>query len=107
MIEINYAFVEQIKILNMCWTNQSVFEAIIVPVKGPDEYPIAWVVKRLQKWSLKEIRICTDPESAVVALAKAVITINPHSVTFWRQRQSRAVRVWDMSNEHIVYYKSK
>ena len=76
----DYTFVEQLKILNLCWTDESVSAAIVVPTKGPEKYPTAWVVKRLQKWGLKNVRLRTDPESSIMALAKAVSATGPDVV---------------------------
>ncbi len=49
-------------------------------MKGPDRYAVAWVLKRLQKLGLREIRLRTDPEASIVALAKAVVSTSPFAV---------------------------
>ena len=75
LVELDYTFIEQLKILDMCWADQSIAAGAVEPVEGPDRYAVAWVLKRLQKWGLREIRLRTDPEASIVALAKAVV---PH-----------------------------
>ena len=80
LIEMDYTFVEQLKILNLTWTNESISAAIVVASKGPERYPVAWVMKRVQKWGLKSIRIRTDAENSIMALAKAVAASYPEKV---------------------------
>jgi hypothetical protein len=76
----DYTFVEQLKILDVCWADQNIATSVAVPMKSPDPYAVAWVLKRLQKWGLREIRVRTDPEASIVALAKAVVTASPFAV---------------------------
>jgi hypothetical protein len=38
-----------LKILDVCWKDQSIVSSVVVPVKGADRYAVAWVVKRFQK----------------------------------------------------------
>ncbi len=80
LVEMGYTFIEQLKILDVCWADQSIAANVVVPVKGPDHYAVAWVLKRLQKWGLREIRVRTDPETSIAALAKAVVTASPFDV---------------------------
>jgi hypothetical protein len=80
LVEMDYTFVEQLKILNLTWTNESVSAAIVVPSKGPEKYPVAWILKRMQKWGLQAVRLRTDAEASIMALAKAVATSNEQKV---------------------------
>ena len=76
----DHIFIEQMRILDVCWADQNITTSVAVPMKSPDPYAVAWVLKRLQKWVLRETRVRTDPEASIAALAKAVVTASPFAM---------------------------
>ena len=80
LLEMDYTFIEQVTVLVIIWTDQATSAATVVLKKGGDAFAIRWVMRRLQQWGLHEVRLRTDAENSIIALAKSVQQEHKHTI---------------------------
>ncbi len=72
VVQMDYTYMEDIKILSLYATGHHGGEATAVERKGPYPWIAMWITKRLSAMVIETCRLRTDPEESTVAVAKQV-----------------------------------
>ncbi len=72
VVELDYTYMEDLKILTLYACAHHGGAATAVERKGPYPWIVAWIVKRLNSMGILDLRLRTDPEESITALARHV-----------------------------------
>jgi len=81
VVQMDYTFVEVLKILTMYLVGRSLGAATMVQSKGAEDYAVSWAVKVLQVWQVEEVIIRTDQEPSIQAVAGQIRDRRAQSTT--------------------------
>ena len=72
VVQLDYTYMEDLKVLSLYALDHHGGAATAIERKGPYPWIIAWICRRLSAMGVEACRLRTDPEEAIVAVAKHV-----------------------------------
>ena len=72
MVQLDYTFADGVTILDLDADVLHCGAGTVVERKGATRFAVQWILKKLEQFGLKDMRLRTDSEHAIVAVAREV-----------------------------------
>ena len=72
MVQLDYTFVDGVTILDMYVDTVRSGAGTVVEKKGATRFAVQWTIKKMEQFGLKDVKMRTDAEHAITALAKEI-----------------------------------
>ena len=80
MVQLDYTFVDGVPILDLYADSVRCGAGTVIERKGATRFAVQWILKKLEQFGVKGMKIRTDSEHAIVALAREVKRLHPRDV---------------------------
>ncbi len=78
MVQLDYTFVDGDPILDLYADKTRCGAGTVVEKKGATIFAVQWILKKLEQFGLLGIKLRTDPEHSIVAIAHEVKRLRTH-----------------------------
>ena len=72
MVQMDYTFTDGVTILDMYVNTIRCGAGTVVEKKGVTKFAVQWTLKKLEQFGLVDVKIRTDPEHSIVAVAQEI-----------------------------------
>ncbi len=78
MVQLDYTFIDGVTVLDMYVSTVRCGAGTVVEKKGVTKFAVQWTLKKFKQFGLVDVKIRTDPEHSIVAVAQEIRKLRTH-----------------------------